>query len=198
MPSARLYKLNVNQDSAYLSPWSVRARAGMLLWWIVWRLLYRPTPKFCNAWRLFLLRLFGCTIHGRPFVSQSSFIRIPWQLTLEDRCCLGEHAEIYNLGPVSLRARCIVAQHTYLCSGTHDFSDPDLPLLVGPIEVGPDVFLGAKAIILPGVRIGAAAVIGAGAVVTKDQPAGMICAGNPCRAIKPRPAPPASQTQPIR
>jgi maltose O-acetyltransferase len=53
-----------------------------------------------------------------------------------------------------------------------------------PVEIGADVWVGGGAIILPGVRIGDAAVIGAGSVVTRDVPAGMFAAGNPCRVIR--------------
>ena len=52
-----------------------------------------------------------------------------------------------------------------------------------PVEIADDVFIGARAIILKGVRIGQGAVIGAGAVVTSDVPAFMIAAGNPARAV---------------
>jgi maltose O-acetyltransferase len=53
-----------------------------------------------------------------------------------------------------------------------------------PVEIGPDVWVGGGAIILPGVTIGARAVIGAGSVVTRDVPAGMFAAGNPCRVVR--------------
>ncbi|MES1262478.1 MAG: sugar O-acetyltransferase [Acidobacteriota bacterium] len=53
-----------------------------------------------------------------------------------------------------------------------------------PVEIGSDVWVGGGAIILPGVRIGSRAVIGAGSVVTRDVPEGMFAAGNPCRAIR--------------
>jgi maltose O-acetyltransferase len=53
-----------------------------------------------------------------------------------------------------------------------------------PVEIGSDVWVGAGALILPGVRIGDRAVIGAGSVVTRDVPAGMFAAGNPCRVIR--------------
>jgi len=53
-----------------------------------------------------------------------------------------------------------------------------------PIEIGSDVWVGAGALILPGVRIGDRAVIGAGSVVTRDVPAGVVAAGNPCRVIR--------------
>jgi maltose O-acetyltransferase len=53
-----------------------------------------------------------------------------------------------------------------------------------PIEIGSDVWVGGGALILPGVRIGSRAVIGAGSVVTRDVPAGVLAAGNPCRVIR--------------
>jgi len=53
-----------------------------------------------------------------------------------------------------------------------------------PIEIGSDVWVGGGAIILPGVRIGDRAVIGAGSVVTRDIPEGMFAAGNPCRVVR--------------
>ena len=53
-----------------------------------------------------------------------------------------------------------------------------------PIDIGADVWVGGGAIILPGVRIGARAVIGAGSVVTRDVPEGAFAAGNPCRVIR--------------
>jgi maltose O-acetyltransferase len=53
-----------------------------------------------------------------------------------------------------------------------------------PIEIGSDVWVGGGAIILPGVKIGSRAVIGAGSVVTRDVPEGVFAAGNPCRAIR--------------
>jgi maltose O-acetyltransferase len=53
-----------------------------------------------------------------------------------------------------------------------------------PVEIGSDVWVGGGAVILPGVRIGSRAVIGAGSVVTRDVPAGVFAAGNPCRVIR--------------
>jgi maltose O-acetyltransferase len=53
-----------------------------------------------------------------------------------------------------------------------------------PVEIGSDVWVGGGTIVLPGVRIGSRAVIGAGSVVTRDVPEGMFAAGNPCRVIR--------------
>ena len=53
-----------------------------------------------------------------------------------------------------------------------------------PVDIGSDVWVGGGAIILPGVRIGHRAVIGAGSVVTRDVPEGVFAAGNPCRVVR--------------
>ena len=53
-----------------------------------------------------------------------------------------------------------------------------------PVEIGSDVWVGGGAIICPGVRIGSRSVIGAGSVVTRDIPEGVLAAGNPCRVVR--------------
>jgi acetyltransferase-like isoleucine patch superfamily enzyme len=58
-----------------------------------------------------------------------------------------------------------------------------MPISHAPIEIGDDVFIGARAIILKGVTIGAGAVIGAGSVVAKDVPPRAVVVGNPARQV---------------
>lgn len=53
------------------------------------------------------------------------------------------------------------------------------------VHIGSNVWIGANAVILPGVRIGDNTVIGAGSVVTKDIPANVVAVGNPCRVLRP-------------
>lgn len=53
-----------------------------------------------------------------------------------------------------------------------------------PVQIGNNVWIGAGAVILPGVTVGDNSVIGAGAVVTKDVPANVVAVGNPCRVLR--------------
>lgn len=184
------------QDSAIDSPWSVRERLAMLLWEWVWFLACRWTPKPFNLWRLQMLRLFGCRIRGRPFVHQRARIAVPWHLTLHDRATVGDRTNLYSLGEIEIGRRAIVAQEAYLSTGTHDFGQAHLPLLTRPIVVERDAFVGARALLMPGVRVGAATIVGAGSIVTDDLPAETICVGNPCRPIRPRDRP-RTQTGPV-
>lgn len=53
-----------------------------------------------------------------------------------------------------------------------------------PISIGSDVWIGGNVIVLPGVSIGDNVIIGAGSIVTKDIPSGVVAYGNPCRVVK--------------
>jgi putative colanic acid biosynthesis acetyltransferase WcaF len=173
-------------SSRYASPWPLRERIRLLLWTVVWPLFCGWTPKPLNAWRLIWLRVFGCKIDGKPFVHQRARIHIPWHVTLHDRCCVGDRANLYSLGEIELGLRCVVAQEAYLCAGTHDFSDPKLPLVTAKISVGTDALVCARAFIRPGVRIGEGAIVGACAVVTRHVSAWTVNAGNPSKVITTR------------
>lgn len=168
----------------------------MLLWEVCWALLCVWTPKPLNAWRLFWLRIFGATIFGTPFVHQRARIQIPWHLTLHDCACLGDRTNVYSLGRIEIEEGAVVAQEAYLCTGTHEFDQPGLPLLTGEIRVGRGAFVGARAMVLPGVTIGAHAIIGACAVVTRDVEPWTVNAGNPCRLLRRRPVEPAGDDGP--
>ena len=170
----------------YESPWSLGFRIRTALYTAVWALTCRWTPKPLNAWRLLVLRLFGARIHGRPFVHQRARIQIPWHLTLHHRACLGDGAVAYTLGAIILHEGATIAQEAYLCTGTHKFDDPALPLLTAPITIGAHAFIGARAFVLPGVTIGERAVVGACAVVTRDVAAHTVVVGNPARPVAKR------------
>jgi putative colanic acid biosynthesis acetyltransferase WcaF len=174
------------QISAYRSPWSNAERFYRLLWEVCWTFFCAWTPQPFNRWRLFWLRLFGCKMSGMPFVHQKARILIPWNLTLHDRACLGDGANAYTLGPVEIMKRATVAQEVYLCTGTHDFTTPILPLVTSKITIMEDAFIGARAFIMPGIRIGEGTIIGACSVVTKDMPDWTVCCGNPCKVLSPR------------
>jgi putative colanic acid biosynthesis acetyltransferase WcaF len=184
MPNEQV--VNPEQKSAFDSPWSDTNRMMRVLWEICWLIFCAWTPKPLNEWRLFWLRVFDAKIDGTPFVHQRARIAIPWNLTLHDRACLGDRANAYTLAEIEIGARATVAQEVYLSTGSHDFSQPDLPLTTAKITIGEDAFIGARAFVLPGVTIGARSVIGAGSVVTKDVPENVIAAGNPCRVLHPR------------
>ena len=184
MPNEQV--VNPEQSSAFESPWSNGQRALRTLWEFCWFVFCRWTPKPCNPWRLFWLRVFEAKIEGKPFVHSRARIAIPWNLILHDRACLGDRANAYSLGEIEIGERATVAQEVYLSAASHDFSQPGMPLTTAKITIGPDVFIGARAFVLPGVTIGERSVIGACSVVTENVPPDVFAAGNPCRVLRPR------------
>jgi putative colanic acid biosynthesis acetyltransferase WcaF len=184
MSPARNYTTH-RQSSPYRSPWPLGKRVRLQLWEWCWTLFCRWTPKPLNRWRLFWLRAFGAQIEGSPFVHSRARVSHPWNLVLRDRACLGDGAHAYSLGPIELGEACTIAQEAYLCSATHDWAAPERPLQTAPIVIAANAFVGLRAIVLPGVTVGASAIVGAGSVVTRDVPPGQTVAGNPARPISP-------------
>lgn len=175
-----------HQDRRGQSPWSRGHRIKTALWVFACALFFRTCPKPFNGVRLVILRLFGAHIEGSPYIDASCFIKYPWHLTVQARATIGPKADIYNLGHITLEEGCTVAQQSYLCTGTHDLDDPILPLVTAPIVIGRDVFVGVRALVMPGITVGRGAVLAGGAVVTKNVEPWTIVGGNPAKPIKQR------------
>ena len=85
---------------------------------------------------------------------------------------------------------CILAPEVMVFSRSHNFDHDaqalpfDNVVLVAPVHIGRYVWIGTRAIILPGVSIGDGAVVGAGAVVSKDVPSCAVVVGNPARVVR--------------
>lgn len=181
-----LQTVDAKQKSQFASPWKADEKLLRVLWEVCWFIFCGWTPKPLNEWRLFWLRVFDAKIEGKPFVHQRARIAIPWNVTLHDRACVGDRTNLYSLGEIEIGARATVAQEAYLCAAGHDFNEPEMPLVVAKITVGADSFIGARAFLMPGVKIGARTLVGACSVVTRDLPEDMVAAGNPCKILRSR------------
>jgi maltose O-acetyltransferase len=94
---------------------------------------------------------------------------------------------LLDVAPIRIGAACQLAPRVQLLTATHPI-DPE-PRRSGwesaePIEIADNVWLGGGAIVCPGVTIGEDTVVGAGAVVTRDLPAGVVAAGVPARVVR--------------
>ncbi len=167
--------------------WRMREKIRRGIWQACWLLLFRPTPKrLGRAWRQWLLRRFGAVIDGNVLVLPSCRILQPWELELHDGAAIGAHVELYNYARITIGRMSLISQYSFLCTGTHDHTDRSMPLTWQPITVADRCWVAAGAFLGPGVVIGEGAVIGARSVVTKSMPPWMVCAGNPCKPVKPR------------
>ena len=174
-------------DKTAKRPYSTQEYIRRILWNWVRTLFIRPSPRMAYAWRRFWARLFGASIDSSSLFKSSTVIFHPWLLTIGRHSTLAEGVTVYNLGPIAIGDHTVLSQDVFLCAGTHDYTQPHLPLLRPSITIGSGVWICAGAFIGPGVTIGDNSIVGARAVVTRDIPPGMIVAGNPARVIKPRP-----------
>jgi putative colanic acid biosynthesis acetyltransferase WcaF len=172
-------------------PWtqpsfSLRNRLARVAWNMTYHLLFKPSPRPFHEWRSFLLRRFGATIGKHCHVYPKAIIWAPWNLEMDDYAGMADEVNCYSIATVSLGKKAVISQGTYLCTGTHDYTDPNFQLCAHPIKIGDRAWLCAESFICPGVTVGDGAVVGARSVVTTNIPAWTVCAGNPCRPIKPR------------
>jgi maltose O-acetyltransferase len=108
-------------------------------------------------------------------------------VTLGEKVFFNFNCVVLDVAPVRVGSRVLFGPAVQVYAATHPLSAAErrAGLEAGrPVEVGDDVWVGGGAIICPGVRVGAGTVIGAGSVVTRDIPAGVFAAGNPCRVIR--------------
>ena len=160
----------------------LRRAAWRIVWLSVWKLAHWRLTGLRSA----LLRLFGATVGSGVALRASTWIEMPWQLTVGDRCLVGENVRIYNLGHISVGDDTVISQNVHLCGGTHDYTDPAFPLQRCDITIGHHAWIAADAFVGPGVTIGDGVVASARAVVVKDAAAWTVVGGNPARLIKPR------------
>ena len=106
---------------------------------------------------------------------------------------IGDHTRVglHNtvIGPVRIGSHVNLAQGITVTALNHNFADKDLRIdeqgvSTVPVTIGDDIWIGANAVILPGVTIGNHSVVAAGAIVTKDVPPHSLVAGVPAKIIK--------------
>lgn len=158
-----------------------------LLWSITWALCASWLPRSVGkGWKNLLLRLFGAKIAKTAHVYSSAKVYYPPFLTMGENTCLASDVDCYNVAPVIINDNVTVSQGAYLCTASHDVTDPLCPLITAPIVIDDQAWIGAKAYIGMGVIIGQGAVVGATASVYRDVEPWTIVGGNPAKFIKKR------------
>jgi len=121
-------------------------------------------------------------IESRAYFEDGRRIRIG------DNSGIGVNARLN--GTVIIGDNVMMGQDVAMFSINHEFSRIEIPMIHQgfqedrPVRIGDDVWIGDRAIILPGVRVGNGVVIGAGAVVAKDIPDWAVVIGNPARVVR--------------
>jgi len=124
-------------------------------------------------------------------VLQGLFITYPSNITIGDRVFINRNVFINAMAPIRIGSDVLIGPNVVINSANHSFSRLDVPINKQPHELDPitindDVWVGANCVITAGVTIGEGCVVGAGSVVTRSLPPGVVAAGTPARIIKKR------------
>ena len=131
-------------------------------------------------------RIFG-SVGDRVWINQPLMVTVGTTVTIGEGTYINAGLTLIDDTTVTIGKGCLFGTNVTLCTTGHPI-DPEAraqeTMYSFPITIGDGAWIGAGAIILPGITIGKYAVIGAGSVVTHDVPDYTVAAGNPCRPLR--------------
>ncbi len=146
---------------------------------LLWLLGYVPSHLF----RQLLFRAAGVTIGKKSTIHIGCRFYNPQNIQIGEGTIIGDHATLDGRAPLKIGNHVDIASQVMIYNSEHDVHAEDMHSIEEPVEIGDYVFIGPRAIILPGVKIGKGAVVAAGAVVTKNISECTIVGGVPAKEI---------------
>lgn len=128
-----------------------------------------------------------CNSEHLPWLEPPFYCDFGWNISLGEKVYFNFNCVILDGCPVTIGTNCLFAPNVQIYTATHPLDwriRADWLENAKPVAVGDHVWVGGGSILLPGVTVGSRTVIGAGSVVTKDVPDGVLAAGNPARVIR--------------
>lgn len=175
--------LDIFVRSAKLLPVSVRARL------LAWSRRLGGIPGI--ALRFILVKSVALECGSNVSLHSDVLLFSPQNLGVGNNVSIHPLCYIDATGGISIGSDVSIAHGTTIMSTEHRFGEKDSPIkdqgtLRARTVIGDDVWIGAKASILAGCKVGSHSIVAAGAVVTKDVPEAVIVAGVPARVIRER------------
>lgn len=162
------------------------SKMKIALWYFVNALFVRASWNPFMGGKILLLRMFGAKIGKGLVIKNNVIIKFPWKLTVADNVWLGENFWIDNLDYITIGNNVCISQGALLITGNHDYTKTDFPYRNAPIVIEDGAWIGAKAVVAPGVNIRSHSILTLGTIMTKDTEPYGIYQGNPGVKIKER------------
>lgn len=153
--------------------------ADLALWKL--RLVFAVVPS--HHFRRFFMRLYGAKIGKGSSIHMCCRFFSLKKLTIGQDTIIGDGAFLDGRASLKIGNHVGIASEVMIYNSEHDINSEDFSATLAPVEIEDYVFIGPRAIILPGVKIGKGAIVAAGAVVTKDIPGFAIVGGVPAQVI---------------
>ena len=157
-----------------------------LLWYFIGSPIVQSRLLPISVLKVWILRCFGAQIGQGVRIKPGVRVKFPWRLTVGNFVWIGEDAWLDNVAPVTLEDYVCLSQGVYLCTGNHDWSDPNFRLIPASIYIEAGSWIAARATVGPGVTVAQGAVLSLGSVAGRSLEPMTIYAGNPAVPIKKR------------
>lgn len=158
----------------------------IVLWYFVNCLFIRPSFIPFMGPKVILLRLFGARIGKNLVLKPGVLIKSPWNLVVGNNCWIGENVWIDNLDKVSIGNNVCISQGALMLTGNHDYTLSHMPYRNAPIYINDGAWVGAKAVVCPGVTINTNAILTVGSIATHNMASNGIYQGNPAKQVRKR------------
>lgn len=133
-----------------------------------------------------MLQLFGAKIGDGFVIKPSVHIKFPWKLELGNNVWIGEHVWIDNLDRIKIGDNVCLSQGALLLTGNHDYTLSSFDFKNAPIILENGVWIGAKAVVCPGVTCKSHAILSVGSIATKNLEKYTIYQGCPAKEVRKR------------
>lgn len=176
-------------ELATFSNTSYSPRASILkrmLWYLFNAIFLLPAILPFSGLRKAIIKLFGARVGIGILIKPSTNIKYPWLLSIGDHTWIGEKVWIDNLVQVTIGNNVCISQGAMLLTGNHNYKKSSFDLITGEIILEDGVWIGAKAIVCPGVKCGTHSILTVGSVATKDLEPYGIYQGNPAVLVRKR------------
>lgn len=170
-------------SNAWYKPGNIILR---ILWYITDMIFFSTSLPFPSFLKVTLLKFYGAKVGKGIKIKPNVKIKYPWFLEIGNNVWIGEYVWIDNLTDVKIGNNVCISQGAYILTGNHNYKKESFELMIKPVIIEDGVWIGAKVVVCPGVKLKSHSVISAGSVVTKDTEPYTIYQGNPAKEIRKR------------
>ncbi|MBX3242564.1 MAG: WcaF family extracellular polysaccharide biosynthesis acetyltransferase [Chitinophagaceae bacterium] len=159
-------------------------RFKQILWYFINIIfLVNPLNPFSGI-KCFLLKCFGARVGRGVVIKPGVNIKYPWKLSIGNYTWIGEKVWIDNITDVIIGDNVCLSQDAMLLAGNHNYKKSTFDLMIGKIVLEDGVWIGAKAVVCPGVVVQSHSILTVSSVLTKDTEAYGIYQGNPAEKVR--------------